>query len=47
MNELIEINIKKPPKLWFCPTSEDKEVKLLATQQNQSFCYLVLMWKTN
>ena len=35
-------------QLWLCPTTEDKKVKLLlTTQQNQSFCYHILMWKTN
>ena len=34
--------------LWFCPTTKDNKVKLLlTTQKNQSFCYHVLMWKTN
>ena len=34
--------------LWFCPNTEDKKVKLLlTTQQNQLFCYHVLMGKTN
>ena len=33
---------------WFCRNPEDKKVKLLlTTQQNQSFCYHTLMWKTN
>ena len=32
--------------IWFCTTTEDKEVKLLLkTQQNQSFYYHILMWR--
>ena len=45
LSELIETNTRKR-KLWFCPTTENKKVKLLlTTQQNYSFCYHILMCK--
>ena len=45
LSELIETNTRKR-KLWFCPTTENKKVKLLLTnQQNYSFCYHILMCK--
>ena len=39
--------IYKKQKFVTFPATEDKEVKLLSTQQSQSFCYHILIWKTN